>query len=454
MTAGRSTRRKRRTWFPYDTRAIKRVDALFQNTTYVRTATLLLVCAALLRVHYMPMLLVLVALHIGGIVWQAVLVRQLPLQIGPWGLAVVAASTLVVGAPFMLGTLYLWGHPDTVVRFAGVFALCLAMIDTVCARRGDPVLFICDNLWIALVCLMFPVVSVMTGRSTEEAVLIGFVAMISFGFYVFGATEVMQTREALDAAQQDHADRAKTEALGRLTGGVAHDFNNLLTVISGNLELARHAPGRCERDALLDDAATAAAKAAQVTGRLLAYSRRATLHPGPVDLVESLSELAMLLTRLLPAGIRFGTAVCPDLPLLVADKGQFDMVLMNLAINARDALHGNGRICARVMRERVTLPVYVTSSQAVLPKGDYIRIEIEDNGSGMTDDVAARVFEPYFTTKEMGRGTGMGLAMARGFAEQSGGLLMLKSAPGVGTIATLLLPAYRPDGIGVAPDVV
>ena len=446
-------RRLGRTFFgvrvPYDTRVIKRVDAFFQPTNYVRSVSLAIICLALVMTLPDRFILLMFLLRIAGIAGQAALVGRLPPQIGLRGLTLVAVSTLLVGLPYIAGTLYLWAQPEPVFRYIGVFALGLSMIDTVCARRGDLVLFVCDNVLIAVGCLLFPVVSWWTGQPLLEVALIGLVSVTGFGFYLYGAADVMRARAALDAAHDRETERAKTEALGRLTGGVAHDFNNLLTVISGNLELLQHNRDPRESAELLNDAATAAARAAQVTGQLLAYSRRAPLEPVAVDLAASLSELEMLMKRLLPAGIALNARADPGLPSLVVDRGRFDAVLLNLAINARDALRGNGVIAIRAMRERIVGPVYVNSSAVALPAGDYVRIEVEDNGSGMTAEVMSRVFEPYFTTKPKGQGAGMGLAMARGFAEQSGGVLTLTSAVGVGSIATLILPACTGRGVPV-----
>lgn len=435
---------------PYNTSVIKRVDAFFQPTNYVRTVALATICLALLTVYDMPVLLVLFVLRIAGIAWQAVLVQHLPCHVGAAGLVLVAGSTLLVGLPYMIGTLYLWASPESVVRYCGVFALCLAMVDTICARRGDPVLFICDNVLIAISCLMFPVISWQTGQSNEEIVLIGVVAVTSFCFYLVGAADVMQTRGQLDVAQTAQSEGAKTQALGRLTGGVAHDFNNLLTVISGNLELMRHIDDPQERLTLLSEAATAAGRAAQVTSQLLAYSRRAPMQPTRVDVKTSIQELDMLLHRLLSVRIIFRTQIREPLPFLLVDKGQFEAVLLNLAINARDAMPRGGNIALRAMPEWVRRPVYQTSS-GPLPPGLYLRIEVEDDGEGMTPEVLSRVFEPYFTTKPKGRGTGMGLSMAYGFAEQSGGLLMLQSAADLGSIATLMLPAHQKENAADTP---
>ncbi len=429
---------------PYDMAAIKRVDAFFQSTNYVRTTSLLLVCLAVLTVYPDMTLVALIVARILGIIGQAALVSRLPDKVGGRGLALVSASTLAVGAPYILGCWFLWASPQAPLQITAAFALCLAMIDTVCGRRGDKVLFACDNFLIAIGCIGFPVLSYAVGRSPDEVFLVAIVATMSFGFFLHSAIDVLATRDALQTAKLRQSEQAKTEALGRLTGGVAHDFNNLLTVILGNLDLLHHTSDPAENDVLLSEARMATKRAAQVTAQLLAYSRHAPMRLERFDIVDSLHDLETLLARLLPAKVTLN-ARCLDATLNVTlDRGQFDAVVLNLCINARDALPDGGSILVRAMAEHVSQPVYATSAGS-LPNGIYVRIEVEDNGTGMTDDVLSRVFEPYFTTKAKGHGAGMGLSMARGFAEQSGGLLDVRSVEGVGTIATLLVPAAAPD---------
>lgn len=424
---------------PYDMRVIKRVDAFFQTTNYVRTATLTLISIAILQVYATPLLIGMMAARVGAIFWQSVLVRRMPDRVGALGLTVVILSTMISGMFYMGGTLILWAQPNGAIRCVAAFALALAMIDTVCARRGDPVLFVVDNLLILLMCCAFPMVSWLQGRGLEEVLLIGTVTMAGFVFYLFGATEVMQTRGALNVAQVRQAEQSKTEALGRLTGGVAHDFNNLLTVIGGNLDLIEQIGDPAERRVLLQEARMATTRAAQVTGQLLAYSRRAAMHPETYDVADSLAELDTLMRRLLPSNIAFSN-LCPKPgPLVCLDRGQFDAVLLNLCINARDAITGSGRIVLQAGTRR--LPAAdLSPDAAALPPGPYVCITVEDDGAGMPPEVLSRVFEPYFTTKAKGQGAGMGLSMARGFAEQSGGSLGIRSRPGAGAVATLILP--------------
>jgi signal transduction histidine kinase len=202
------------------------------------------------------------------------------------------------------------------------------------------------------------------------------------------------------------------------------------------LELAQQSQNAPEKALLLSEAATVAIRAAQVRWQLLAYSHHASLHPVQIDVAGSLDKLNMLMARLLYSRIEISCRAAVYLLAIKVDKGQFDTVLLNLTLNSRDALQEGGRIRVRAKRETVRQPVYLTAI-GTLPPGNYFRIEGDDDGEGMTPQVLLRVFEPYFVTKSKGAG----LSMARGFAEQSGWALMLEFAPGIGMIATLLLPA-------------
>jgi two-component system cell cycle sensor histidine kinase/response regulator CckA len=178
----------------------------------------------------------------------------------------------------------------------------------------------------------------------------------------------------------------------------------------------------------------------------LAYSRHASLHPVQIDVAESSDKLNMLMSRLLYSRIEISCRAAVGLLAIKVDKEQFDKVLINIALNASDAMQKCGRIRVRAKREAIRRKIYQTATDT-LPPGNYVRIEVKDEGQGVMPQVLLRVFEPYFVAKR----NGAGLSMARGFAEQSGGALMLKSAPGIGTIATLLLPA---SGDGAPPAVI
>ena len=239
----------------------------------------------------------------------------------------------------------------------------------------------------------------------------------------------------------------KMQAIGQLTGGIAHDFNNLLTVILGNLEFATAKlgaePGLRSR---IERATWAAQRGATLTGQLLSFARRQPLAPKAIDLAGAMPELVPLLRRTLGEHIEIRYVETPGLWPALADAAQLESAVLNLALNARDAMPGGGRLTIELANE-VLDEEYARAHAEVVP-GDYATLAVSDTGCGMTPEVAARVFEPFFTTKPEGAGTGLGLAMVFGFVKQSGGHVRITSEPGEGTTVRLYLP--RPAG-GVLP---
>ena len=244
--------------------------------------------------------------------------------------------------------------------------------------------------------------------------------------------ELSQTRDQLVQSQ-------KMEAIGQLAGGVAHDFNNLLTVIIGRsqLFLARVAvgdPGR--RDVEMVN--RAAERAASLTRQLLAFSRKQVLKPEPLDLNALVGGLAPMLRRLIGEHIDLVIAPGGDLGQVMADPGQIEQVVMNLVVNARDAMPDGGTM--RVQTEHAQLGATRAHLEGRIPPGDYVAVQVQDAGSGMDPATIARIFEPFFTTKEPGKGTGLGLSTVYGIVNQSGGHIGVDSAPGRGTTFTIYLP--------------
>jgi PAS domain S-box-containing protein len=246
-----------------------------------------------------------------------------------------------------------------------------------------------------------------------------------------------RTRD-LEETQAQLAQAAKMEALGRLAGGVAHDFNNVLQAVEGGLALAdkhlRSNPARAQ--SYLAISASAAERGAAVAGRLLGFARRGELSAAPVAPLPLLDGVLQLLRPTFGPTVSLGIEAEPATPALYADIGRLESVLVNLANNSRDALaRGVGTI--RLTAATATAP---GDAPARLMPGNYVRLSVIDDGMGMSPEVLARVTEPFFTTKPQGQGTGLGLAMARGFAEQSGGALTIESASGQGTTVSLWLP--------------
>jgi PAS domain S-box-containing protein len=249
-----------------------------------------------------------------------------------------------------------------------------------------------------------------------------------------------QTEEALSHSQ-------RLESVGQLTGGIAHDFNNLLTVIQGNLQVLDELPaleGDPHGPQLVAAAYRAARRASELTGKLLAFSRRQVLQPTSVDVAALLGSLADMLRRTVDQHIRIEVTVQESDLVVVADPGQLESALLNIAINARDAMPQGGML--RFEAHAITAaPVDAVGEHAEspLPQERFVRFIVSDTGTGMSEAVRERAFEPFFTTKPAGRGTGLGLSTVYGFVRQSRGSIAIESAPGAGTRIAMALPCPR-----------
>ena len=233
----------------------------------------------------------------------------------------------------------------------------------------------------------------------------------------------------------------KMEAMGQLTGGIAHDFNNLLTVIIGNLEMLEGKLTTPLQRELTTEALDAADLGARLTTRLLAFARRSHLEPESINLNSFVLGLTDMLHRTLGETVYLSSALTPNLWPVRVDPSQVESAIVNLAVNARDAMPRGGRLV--IETANVTINEEMASGLDALAVGDYVQLTVSDTGEGMTSAVRERAFEPFFTTKEMGRGTGLGLSMIYGFAKQSGGLATIDSTPGKGTAVAIYLPRHR-----------
>ncbi|QLC23766.1 PAS domain S-box protein [Parasphingopyxis algicola] len=256
--------------------------------------------------------------------------------------------------------------------------------------------------------------------------------------------ETLETRvnEALDEralVEEALLQAQKMEAVGQLTGGIAHDFNNLLTVISGSIQLLELRLANVDDEKVgrnMTNIGAAAKRAAALTQRLLAFSRRQSLVPHPTDLNALISDVGDMIQRTIGEHIVFGSDLDESIGPIFIDSHQLENVLLNLALNARDAMPAGGQL--RFKTEAIS----VGEHHSDLMPGDYAMISVIDTGTGMDEETIGRAFEPFFTTKEVGKGTGLGLSMIYGFAKQSGGHVEIASEPGVGTTITLYLPAH------------
>ena len=252
-----------------------------------------------------------------------------------------------------------------------------------------------------------------------------------------------------EAASRRSVQAQKMEAIGQLAGGVAHDFNNILTAVIGNLDLYEVLEDAGERDACIAEARTASLRAADLVRQLLSYSRRSPMTIAPCEVGALLEQVRTFTRRLLPAPIAL-ELVAPDEPLTVAvDQNQLITALVNLVVNARDAMPKGGRLTLQAQAQRIGAPEPRADGTSFGP-GDFVAIKVTDTGTGIPPEILRRVTEPFFTTKEVGQGSGLGLSMVEGFARQSGGHLRLESSSR-GTCATLFLPRVAPEAPPAPP---
>jgi PAS domain S-box-containing protein len=259
--------------------------------------------------------------------------------------------------------------------------------------------------------------------------------LIGFAKITRDVTERKQAQEKLFQIQRQLAESQKLDALGHLTGGVAHDFNNLLMIISGNVHILKKEISGEKAIRALRSIETASQRASGLTKQLLSFARRQSVNPQAIDLAERLHALRDVLNSALGTSITLTIDVGPQTSNVIVDPGEFEAALVNLVVNARDAMPEGGTltICA------------VDNDQT-----DHVEISVTDTGVGIPDDIAAKVFDPFFTTKAVGKGTGLGLSQVHGFAHQAGGTVSLKSTLGEGTRITLCLPK---SATGAAPGV-
>lgn len=267
---------------------------------------------------------------------------------------------------------------------------------------------------------------------------------------------VMHDATELKSLEAKFVQSQKMQAIGQLAGGVAHDFNNLLTAISGHCDLLllRHDQGDSDYADLVQINQNAN-RAAALVGQLLAFSRKQTLRPENIDMRDTLADLTHLLNRLVGEKITLTLSHDPVLHPIRADKRQLEQVLMNLVVNARDAMPGGGEI--RIITACTNLQDPLTRDRVTMPAGDYVTVQVSDDGTGIAPDKLEKVFEPFFTTKRTGEGTGLGLSTAYGIIKQTGGFIFADSILGTGTTFTLYFPVMEVRATAapkpVTPDV-
>ena len=259
---------------------------------------------------------------------------------------------------------------------------------------------------------------------------------------IVGALSIVRDTTERHRLEEVLRQSQKMEAVGQLTGGIAHDFNNLLTIILGNLETVQRRMPRAELRGFVDSAIRGAERAATLTQRLLAFSRRQPLAPRPLDVNRLVGGISDLLLRVIGERVAVETVLASNIWRISADANQLESAILNLAVNARDAMPEGGKLTIE------TANVTFDGTNPEIASGQYVMIAVRDIGQGMTPEIRAHAFEPFFTTKETGRGSGLGLSQVYGFVKQSGGHITIGSEPGQGTTVRLYLPRLPADDAG------
>jgi len=349
-------------------------------------------------------------------------------------------------------------------QFITYFPL-LILVALACGYRAGLVATVVSTLAVAYF-IVEPRGSLAIGRVEDLLTLVLFVLTSLLLVSIAGATRlaigryralsrslgrrIEQRTAELESAQASLLQAQKMEAVGQLTGGIAHDFNNMLSVVIGNLDIARRrlVQGRTDVARQIDSAMDGAQRASALTQRLLVFARRQPLETAVLDVNRLLTDLGELLRRTLGEKVRLETAAAADLWRVSTDAAQLESAIINLAINARDAMPSGGAL--RIETANVAIEPFDAEGEDALRPGDYVTVTVADSGSGMPPEVAARATEPFFTTKEVGRGTGLGLSQVYGFVRQSGGHLAIDSAPGSGTSVRLYLPRHEGEAAETA----
>lgn len=360
-------------------------------------------------------------------------------------LAGVLFSALVAAFVWMPARLMV--AQDPALRIGGAAAMGAILVFLI--HRSDRVLGVMLGELAVIGAALVWIVAETLGQVSHRGAQFGLVLSAAglMGYFTLTMLAHRSIRLKAEQTARRSVQAQKMEAIGQLAGGVAHDFNNILTAVIGNLDLYDLFETQPERDAAVAEARVAALRAAALVRQLLAYARRSPMQIATHDLGALLDQVQMLTRRLLPSSI-VQCFTPPEAPLRVAlDQNQFITALVNLVVNARDAMPRGGTLTVSVRATELATP-RPQPDGAALAVGAYAALSVADTGHGIPDELLRRVTEPFFTTKAVGQGSGLGLSMVEGFARQSGGALVIDSGP-EGTVMTLLLPLAAPEP---APD--
>lgn len=425
--------------FPYDMSEIKALESIRNGEVSRRVVVLGLAALAVTVIYDTRLFLGWFVAYLGYVALFQYALMRTPDRANAGQFAVILGFGVIDAVIYSAVVVLAWMQEPVVFKYVGLVAIHAAMMNCVSQRATEPLLAVTNATVLGIVCLTLPFLDLYLYGNRENYIVLMIILYTSATYFAISLNQSIQAHRMRKLSVMREADRIKLESLGQLTGGVAHDFNNLLTVILGNMDLRRELENEEDREELLTEVEVAARKAAQLTNQLLVYSRRSALEPELTGLEPPLRRAESLLTRLLPASVRLAIDLPPGLPQIEVDVGKFEIVVVNLVLNGRDAMPSGGviRISARIStpedRRR-------SGQEVELEDRAYLALTVVDQGMGIPKDMLARVLEPYFTTKAVGKGSGLGLPMALGFAEQSGGALSIDSVEGQGTDVTLWFP--------------
>lgn len=429
-------------FFPYDVGILKEVERRSHHQMIAASSLLFVMIMILAWIEGDAVIAIICLIYVGvALLWQLWL-AFLPDKIGPGRLVLTSVFGLLHGLAFALGIWHLMNDGSYATSLIAMMGVMGAILYTVGIRAENTLATALDALGTAIMLAIIPTSLWYGGAEPARVGLVALMAVAACGFFFYTIWLLVGERRAVREAAQKDAQREKLRSLGHLTGGVAHDFNNLLTVIIGNLEIGREMGPGPDREALMAEVEEAAQSASHLTRQLLSFSRSAPLEPTILDVEKNLSEVRALLARLLPATHVLQTSKLGQVPQIRADRAMLQSVLINMVLNARDSMSEGGLI--RVLADGVELTRRRTGTQPEdVENGLYARISICDTGTGIPEHIQSRLFEPYFTTKPPGKGSGFGLPMALSFAQQSGGTLTFETQEGKGTEIHLWFPAAR-----------
>ncbi|WP_159809933.1 sensor histidine kinase [Litoreibacter roseus] len=422
---------------------IRTLGAIFSFKTPEFTARLvILTVSAILMTFFMgyPIFVYWLLAYTLALALTAYLVHRLTVDQTRRVYRAVITSELVSTSIFIALPIYLWSQPGVFLNFAGTALILGALLNSFTQRSTIRELAIIDGVTNSIIIIYLGALFLGPPEIGHVRWVGPIIAAGTLAYYVTVLRDVFGLRRTTLEVNRRSLEAQKMEAVGRLTGGVAHDFNNILTVVMGNLDLYREIKDQKERDELVESSLAAAGRASKLVSHLLAFSRKSVLLSKAFDIHVFLDEFMDLARGILPDVIEADVFISPDTPAVKLDRNQLENALLNLVINARDAMPAGGKLTISVR------PLSKDDFKVFdLPKGRYVTIEIADTGRGIPSDILSRVFDPFFTTKPIGEGSGLGLSMAHGFVEQSGGQIRIESAVDRGTKITLILPALADD---------